>query len=175
MMFFVNLLARLISILHSGEEPRHLAGGFALGSIIGLTPLMSLHNLIIACLVLLLNVSISSALFAMVIFGAIGHFLDPLFHRLGYYLLVEVPALQPVWTHLYNVPIAPLTKFYNTVVLGSLVASLVLFWPTYAGFKSVVKLYRRHVAARVDQWRIMKLIKANTIVGWYNKVKSLGV
>jgi len=174
-MFFLNLLARLISLLHSSSEPRNLAAGFALGSILGLTPLMSLHTLVVAAVILLVDVSISAALFALAIFSALAYLLDPLFHKLGYFLLTEVGFLRPFWTYLYNVPIAPLTRFYNTVTLGSLVGSLLLYLPIYLGFKFLVKYYRRHLAARIEKWHVMKMIKANTIYGWYSKVRSLGV
>lgn len=120
----LNFLIKLVSILHSGKEPRHLAGGFALGTILGLTPLLSLQNALVICLILLLDVSISGALFGMALFAAFAYLLDPLFNQLGYFLLVNVEFLRPFWAYLYNVPIAPLTKFYNTVVLGSLVSAL---------------------------------------------------
>jgi uncharacterized protein (TIGR03546 family) len=175
-LFWFNFLTKLISILHSGEEPKHMAAGFALGSIIGLTPLMSLHNLLVFCLIILLNVSTSAATFGIFVFGLFAYLLDPTFHNIGYYLLVKVEFLHPFWTYLYNVPIAPLTKFYNTVVLGSLVSSLLLFLPIYFGFKKIVKLYQIHCATKVDQWKIMKVIKGSNIVQFYQKVriKSIG-
>ena len=37
-MFGLNVIFKLIKIFHSKEEPHHIALGFALGSIIRLTP-----------------------------------------------------------------------------------------------------------------------------------------
>ncbi|MGE5581293.1 MAG: TIGR03546 family protein [Bacillota bacterium] len=170
-MFYFNFLAKLISVLHSGEEPKHLAAGFALGSIIGLTPLNSLHNLIIFCLILLLNVSISAATFGIFVFSLFAYLLDPIFHNIGYFFLVKVEFLRPCWTYLYNIPIAPLTRFNNTVVLGSFVSSLVLLLPVYLGFKNLVLYYRIHYAEKVNQWKIMKIIKGSNLVQLYNKIK----
>ena len=99
----------------------------------------------------------------------------PSFHELGRILLTQVAFLRPIWTYLYNMPIAPLTRFYNTVVMGSSVSALLLFYPVYLGFKQVVHLYRSHLQARVERWRIMKLIKANSLYQWYHKIRSLGV
>ncbi len=176
-MFWFNFLAKLIKVLHSGEEPKHLAAGFALGSIIGLTPLLSLHNLVIFCLIFLLDVSIPAATFSICVFSLFAYLLDPVFHNIGYFLLVKVEMLRPFWTYLYNIPIAPLTKFYNTVVMGSLVSSLVLFLPVYFGFKELVKQYQKHLAAKINQWKIVKVIKGSSIVQLYQKIKfkSLGV
>src|SRR5690554_7900846 len=145
--------------------------GFALGAIIGLTPSPALHNLIVFILILIRNVSIPAAFFAIFLFSFFSHFLDPLFHGLGYFLLVEIEFLQPVWTYLYNIPIAPLTRFYNTVVLGSLVVSLATFFPVYWGFKQIVKLYRVKMADKVNRFKIMQIIKANKIFQMYQKIK----
>lgn len=145
--------------------------GFALGTIIGLTPSRALHNLIVFILILIGNVSIPAAFFAIFLFSCFAHFLDPLFHGLGYFLLVEIEFLQPVWTYLYNIPIAPLTRFYNTVVLGSLVVSLAIFFPVYWGFKQIVILYREKMAEKVSRFKIMQIIKANKLFQMYQRVK----
>ena len=173
-MFWFNFLAKLISILHSGDDPRQIASGFALGSIIGLTPFLSLHNLVVFGLIFLLNVSISAAFFGIFVFSAFAFLLDPQFHSLGYFLLVKLDALKPFWTFLYNIPIAPLTKFYNTVVLGSLVTSLITFWPVYFGFTKAVKLYRIHLAEKAERLKVMKIIKGSNLYQNYLKIKSMG-
>lgn len=170
-MFLLNFIFKLIKALQSKEEPHNIAMGFALGTIIGLTPFQSLHNLFVFILILICNVSIPAALFAVFFFSFFAHFLDPQFHSLGYYLLVKIEFLKPVWTYLYNIPIAPLTKFYNTVVLGSLVVSLATFFPVYWGFKQIVKLYRVKMADKVNRFKIMQIIKANKIFQMYQKIK----
>ena len=60
----------------------------------------------------------------------VGVLLDPLSHRIGLGLL-HLTWLRPVWTWLYNLPLAPWTSFNNTVVLGSLVLGLALLYPLY--------------------------------------------
>ncbi len=94
-MFWINFLVKITRILHSNESPRGLAAGFALGSILGLTPLLSAHNLFVFCLILLLNISISAALFGLFVFSAFAYFFDPVFHSLGYFLLVDLKLLNP--------------------------------------------------------------------------------
>ncbi|HHU50393.1 MAG TPA: TIGR03546 family protein [Firmicutes bacterium] len=170
-MFGLNVIFKLIKIFHSKEEPHHIALGFALGSIIGLTPFWSLHNLLVFILILLLEVSIPAAFFGIFFFSCFAHLCDPFFHHLGYFLLVEVEFLKPVWTYLYNIPVAPLTKFYNTVVLGSLISSLVAFFPVYFGFKQMVKFYQAKVAEKASRLKIVQILKANKIFQMYRKIK----
>ncbi|EGO64600.1 TIGR03546 family protein [Acetonema longum] len=176
MVWLADLIFRTFKILHSGNEPKHMAGGFALGSIIGLTPALSLQTLLVYCLILLVNVNIGAAFFSIFVFSCFAYLLDPLFHAIGYFLLVKVEFLTPVWTYLYNIPIAPLTRFYNTVVLGSLVVSLVLFCPVYLVFTKFVVYYQKHWAQRVEKLKIVQWVRANTLFQWYEKVtfKSMG-
>ncbi len=170
-MFWLKFISKLIKTLQSKEDPHNIAMGFALGSIIGLTPFWSLHNLLVFVLILIFNVSIPTALFGIFFFSCFAYFFDPQFHNLGYFLLVKIEFLKPIWTYLYNIPIAPLTKFYNTVVLGSLVVSLATFFPVYWGFKQIVKLYQSKMADKVNKFKIMQIIKANKFFQMYQKIK----
>ncbi|MGE5607161.1 MAG: TIGR03546 family protein [Bacteroidota bacterium] len=170
-MLWLNLIFKLIKTLHSGEEPHHIAAGFALGSIIGLAPFLTLQNVLVFIVILIFNVSIPAAFFGIFCFGCFAYFFDAQFHNLGYYLLVQLDALKPLWTYLYNIPITPLTKFYNTVVLGSFVTSLVLLFPIYYGFKQIVIFYQTKLAARVDKLKIMQIIKGNNLYQIYQKIK----
>lgn len=170
-MLLLNFIFKLVKTLQSKGEPHNIAMGFALGTIIGLTPSRALHNLIVFILILIFNISIPAALFAVFFFSCFAHFFDPLFHSMGYFLLVKTEPLQPVWTYFYNIPIAPLTRFYNTVVLGSLVASLALFFPVYWGFKQIVRLYRGKMADKVNRFKIMQIIKANKLFQMYQRIK----
>ena len=174
-MFWLNLVIKIIRTLHSDESPRALALGFALGSIIGLTPLLSAHNLVIFILIFILNVSFGAAMFGIFFFSAFAYFFDPLFHDLGYFLLVNLEFLKPFWTYLYNIPVAPLFRLHNTVVLGSLMTSLVTFLPVYFGFQEAVRLYKLHLREKVEKFKIMKMMKANGLYQLYTKIKSMGI
>ena len=87
-MFWIKIVKRLIRILQSEISPSQIAGGVALGSIIGFTPFMALHNLVIFFLILILKVNISTALLSVALFSIIGYFTDPLANTIGFFLLV---------------------------------------------------------------------------------------
>jgi len=173
-MFIVKLLGKLLKALSSGESPRQIAGGFILGMILGLTPFWSLHNLVVILLVIILSVNISMAIFSWLIFSAFAYLLDPLFHSLGYWLLVDVTALRGLWTAMYNIPVVPLTRFNNTVVLGSFVSSLVLLVPMFFVVKRGVVLYREKIHDRVQKLKIVKIVKSSGIYSLYKKIKFYG-
>ena len=173
-MFWLQIVSNFIKILRAGQTPAQIAGGFALGSLVGLSPSFTLQGLLVWLLILILSVNLSAALLAFTVFSLLAYLFDPLFHWLGFLLLVDFPSLHDFWTSLYNAPIAPLTRFNNTVVLGSFVGALILFPATYLGMRQFVVAYRATIGARVERWRIYQIISKNAFVRWYERVKNFG-
>ncbi len=172
-MFWLKLIRDFIKILREGQTPAQVAGGFALGSILGLSPNLTLQGILVWLVILMLDVNLSAALVSLTIFSLFAFLLDPLFHWVGYQVLVNIDALKSFWTTLYNAPIAPLTRFNNTVVMGSFLSALVLFLPVYIGMKKFVVAYRTHVGAKVEKWKVYQWVKRSTLVQWYDKIRDL--
>jgi len=166
----VKLLQSLVKALHSEGTPGQLAAGIALGSILGLTPLVSLHNAVIFALIVMLNVSFAGALLGWAVFIPVGFLLDPLFDRIGHTLLFT-PSLTPLFTSLYNMPVVPLTNFNNTVTLGSLAVSLVLFLPFFFVFRWGVTRYRATIGERVRQSKWYRAVTASKLYNVYRLFK----
>src|SRR5215212_11673313 len=104
MLTLLKLIQSIIKTLHSEGTPGQVAAGIAIGSVLGLTPLMNVHNLIIFSLVVLLNVSFGGAMLGWALFVPLGFLLDPIFHRIGQGLLMA-PSLRGLWTTWYNTPL----------------------------------------------------------------------
>jgi uncharacterized protein (TIGR03546 family) len=162
----VKLLQSLVQALHSEGTPGQLAAGIALGSILGLTPLVSLHNAVVFGLIVLLNVSFPGAMLGWALFVPVGFLLDPVFDWIGHTLLFT-PSLTPVWTSLYNMPVVPLTNFNNTVTLGSLVFSLAFFVPLYFAARWAVTRYRATIGERVRQSKWYRALTASKVYNIY--------
>jgi uncharacterized protein (TIGR03546 family) len=173
-MFFLQLFTKFLKILRAGQTPGQIAGGMALGVIAGLSPHLTLQILVVWLIILVLDVNLSAALWAFVLSGLVAFLADPLFHRIGYALLVDIQGLQGLWTTLYNAPLAPLTRFNNTVVMGSFAVALVLSPVVYLGMKSFVVAYRTHIHARVEKMKLYQIIQHNGLVRWYLKVRDIG-
>ncbi|MBI4060613.1 MAG: TIGR03546 family protein [Elusimicrobia bacterium] len=159
----LRLLKDLFASLHGGSDPRHLAGGFALGAALGLIPKGNLFAAAFLLLFFALRLNKGMALMSAAFFTPIGYWADGLAHRLGLALL-GADALRGVWTALYDLPIVPLTRFNNTVVLGNLVLGLVLFAPLYVSFLRFVAWYNATWAVRVER---LKLVQALKSMAWY--------
>lgn len=166
MLTLLKLIQSIIKTLHSDGTPGQVAVGIALGSVLGLTPLMNIHNLIIFSLIVVLNVSFGGAVLGWMLFVPVGFLLDPLFHTVGSALLHAQP-LRPLWTALTNVPLLPYTNFNNTVVLGSFVGWIVLAVPIYFAARYAVIRYRATIGEKVRQSRYYKAITASQAYNVY--------
>jgi uncharacterized protein (TIGR03546 family) len=166
MLALLKLIQSIIKTLHSAGTPGQVAAGIALGSALGLTPLMSLHNLFIFALLVLLNVSFGGGMLGWALFVPIGFLLDPVFDAIGSQLLLA-PSLRPLWTDFTNTPILPYTNFNNTVVLGSFVSWAVLAVPIFFAARYGVARYRATVGERVRQSRFYKAVTASQVYNFY--------
>jgi uncharacterized protein (TIGR03546 family) len=165
--FFYKLIRSIIKALHSDGTPGQVAAGIAMGAIIGLTPLLSLHNALVAALILLLNVSVPGAMLGWLACLPLGFLLDPLFDALGRALLMGARALAPFWTWSFNRPVIPLSNLNNSVMLGSLVIALILFVPLFYGSRWGVTRYRATVAERIRRSPVFKAWKASKLYSVY--------
>ena len=166
MFALIKLIQSLVGALHSEGTPGQLAAGIALGSIMGLTPLVNVHNAIVFAAIVLLNVSFAGGMLGWALSVPIGFLLDPLFDWIGHTLLFT-PSFTPLWTSLYNMPIVPLTNFNNTVVLGSLVFALLFLVPLFLATRWAVARYRVTVGERVRQSKFYRTVMASKAYNIY--------
>ena len=166
MLALLKLIQSIIKTLHSDGTPGQVAAGIAIGSVLGLTPLMNLHNLVVFSLVVVLNVSFGGAMLGWALFVPAGFLLDPVFHAVGVELL-QAPSLRPLWTTWTNTPLIPYTSFNNTVVLGSFVGWMVLAVPIFFAARYGVARYRATVGERVRRSRLYKAVTASQAYNWY--------
>ncbi|MDP5039515.1 MAG: TIGR03546 family protein, partial [Paraglaciecola sp.] len=121
----MGLLVKLFKALNSDSSPWQLAFGFTLGMIMGLTPILGLHSLILLFSVLFFRVNLSSFLVAWALFSIFTLPLDAFMSSVGESLLTA-ESLTPMWTAFYSNTVGQLTQFYHTLTLGSLIVALLL-------------------------------------------------
>lgn len=171
MLALLKMIHSLAKTLHSEGTPTQIAAGAALGACLGLTPLMNLHNALILALLCVLNVSFGTGLLAMALFAPLGFLLDPIFDRLGHWLLADVASLRPFWVWLDNQPVLALSNLTNTVVLGSVVGWLILFLPIFATARFAVIRYRASLGDWFMKTRLYHALKATQVLDvyrWFN-------
>ncbi len=170
-MLWLQLLSKFVRLLREGASPAAIAGGFTLGFFVGLTPFLTLQNVLLILLAAILRLNFAAFGFAYLLFSFFAYLFDPWFHSLGLFVL-SLPALQSLYTKLYNLPIAPLTRFYNTLVMGTTVVGLVLSPAVVMLVKSGVTAYRRSWAEKLEQSRLVRSARGLKVVQWYFKIRD---
>lgn len=172
-MFWLKFISKFIKVLRSGESPPLIAGGFTMGFIVGLTPFWTLQNVLLIMIAILTRINLAAMFFALFLFSFVAFIFDPIFHDLGFAVLVNVEGLKSLWTAMYNWPVAPFTRFYNTVVMGSLLTGLVLAFPVYLLAQKGVVAYRASWAEKIEQSKFVKSLRSSTLVQWYIKLRDM--
>lgn len=156
----IAMLANLLKALNSDSAPGQIALAFALALIIGLTPLFSLHNLVIVFIACIVRINFGAFLLAMAFFSGLAYLLDPAAIALGESLLTN-SAYQELWTGLYQNELLRASGFNNTLVMGSLVIALIAFIPVLFISRWLISAYRERLMAWVDKLKIVKILKAS--------------
>lgn len=168
----LGMLARLLKALNSESGPWAIAWAFVLGMIMGLTPLFSLHNLVILFLAMSLRVNFSGFLLAWIFFSGLAYLFDPVADWIGEALL-QADALQGLWVSLYENPVARLLQFNHTITLGSLVFALA-FAPAWLFISYYLIInYRQRVQAWFVKLKVVQALKGSKFWGVYQRVNGL--
>jgi uncharacterized protein (TIGR03546 family) len=161
-----------IKMLNSETGTNQIAAGIAMGFILGMSPGLSLQTLLVLLLSLFFRVQIGAVFLAAFFFKFAAWPFDPLFDRLGQAVL-QMQALQAPLTWLYNLPIVPFTRFYNSVVMGSGVLAIMLFPLVFIGSRILITKYRQQILARFQNTKMWKAVKATSLFQWYAKYDQL--
>ena len=167
----ITTIAKILKVLNSETASGQISLALCFALIAGLTPLYSLHNLVVLLLVLFLRVNLSTFIVGWIFFSGLAYILDPIFHRLGLVLLTA-PSLEALWTSLYNMLIFRLSKFNNSIVMGSVLFSLIFFLPVYFLSNILINKYRDHILAWVRKTRLVQLLKGSKLYQAYEAVSG---
>ena len=163
-MFWLTPVRFLVEALTAESSSRQIALGFAMGLVIGLVPKGNLLAIALLTVLYCLRVNLAAGLAGALLFSWMGVLTDPLTHRIGLWLLSAEP-LVPMWTALYDLPVAPWTAFNNTVVLGSLVLGLALFYPVYRLSEPLAARLTPPLRQRLQQFRLVRLLWGLELAG----------
>lgn len=172
MTVLLKQIFELIKLLHSENETTPIAWGISLGFILGMTPAFSLQSVLVFFILFIFRVQIGAAFLSAFFFKFVAYFLDPVFNSVGSTVL-EMDSLEPLFTTLYNMPIVPWTRFYNSIVMGSGIVSILLIPVVFYSSKIAVSKYRTTVVARVQETKVWKYFKATTFYKWYVSYDNL--
>jgi uncharacterized protein (TIGR03546 family) len=171
MTLILKQLFALIKLLNSDTGTNQIAAGFACGLVLGFAPALSLQTLLVFVCLFLFRIQIGAALVSAFFFTLVAWAFDPVSHQVGSAIL-EADALRPMFTAMYNMPLVPLTRFYNSITMGAGVLSLVLAPFVFIGSKRLIFSYRDKVVARYKESRWWKLWSGTVLFKWYTSYEK---
>ncbi len=172
MTLILKQIFTLLKLLNSETATNQIAAGISFGFILGMTPAFSLQSVLIFLLCLIFRVQLGAMFLSIFAFSFMAYLLDPIFHSAGLFVL-QLDALQAMFTTLYNLPIVPMTRFYNTLVMGSGVISITLSPIIFIISKILIVKYRKTVVDRFKDTKFFKALKATSFYKWYYKYDNL--
>lgn len=172
MVFLLKQIFGFVKLLNSETGHIQIAAGIACGLILGFAPTLSLQTLLVIFLLFFFRIQIGAATLAAFFFKFIAYLIDPIADTIGSAVL-ETESLKPLFTTMYNMPLVPLTRFYNSVTMGSAVISIVLAIPVFFLAKALVVKYRVTVYEKFKQTKFFKALKATAVYNWYMKYQEL--
>ncbi|MCC2678618.1 MAG: hypothetical protein K0R29_1194 [Pseudobdellovibrio sp.] len=172
MPILMRQIIALIRLLHSETGQNQIASGLAFGVFLGFAPFLSLQTLFVLIVVFFFRVQLGAAFLSAFFFKFVAFLLDPVADPIGRALL-EQESLRPIWTKMYNVPLLPMTRFNNSIVMGSFMISLILCPILFFAFRSMILKYRVAVVSHVENTKVWKALKATKFYDWYQKYNNL--
>lgn len=168
MTLILKQVFQLLKLLNSEKGTHQIAWGVALGFVLGMTPSFSLQTVLVFAILVIFRVQFGAALATAFFFKFVAYLLDPIFHKVGVSVL-SAESLQGLFTSMYNMPIVPWTRFYNTIVMGSGVVSFILapfifFLSLYA-----IEKYREKIFRKFQETRFFKFLKTTSLYNFYLK------
>ena len=165
----LTMLAKLLKALNSESAPWQVALAFSMSLIVALTPMFSLHNLLVLLLAFVIRVNLSAFFLGVAAFSLLAMVIDPLSIQLGASLLAQ-PGFQDFWTELYQSDFWRMTAFNHTLVLGGLLLSLLAFIPVFVLSRLLIVMYRQRLLNWISRLKVVQVLKAGK---FYNLYKSL--
>ncbi len=173
-MIWLKIISKFIKAFRAGESPNQIAAGFGVGFLIGIMPLWTIQSIFFIFVLILVNINLAAGTVALLLAKLFAYLLDPIFHDIGYFILTDLSFMQNTWEAIYNIPLGPLSRFNNTVVMGSFVSGIILFFPVFFGMKILVVAYRERLEERMKKWKIVQAIKGSKLFNLYVKIRDIG-
>lgn len=159
----ITQLIKFLRVLGSEAAPIQISMAISLAMIVGFTPLLSLHNLLVIFVLLTFRVNLAAFLLAWALFSGMAYLLDPVFHQIGSSLL-QNESLLATWTTMYNSVFWRVANFNNTILMGSLTVSLLAFLPLVLISNVLIKQYREHFLEFLRNSKIARYLQNSKLL-----------
>lgn len=167
----ISLLAKLLNVLNSDTKPSQIALAIALAMLVGFNGFISVVGLVVILLLFIIRCNLTIFLAFSAVFGVVSALISSISHTLGSAILNN-SALQDTLTALYQTYWFRLDELNNTVQMGELALSIVLFIPVYLLSLFLVIKYRNSLMQFVNKFKVVQTLKASKFYRIYAATQS---
>ncbi|MDO8535571.1 MAG: DUF2062 domain-containing protein [Candidatus Omnitrophota bacterium] len=166
MLSFINLPAKIISIVEGNISPREIAAGVCLGAFLGFIPLNGPMALLLAVFFFLFRVNRVATLLTLPLFKTV-YLLG--MYRLtditGSFMLEKITILAGFWRWVTHLPIIAYLDINNTLVTGGLVVAALFSIPIYFISKRLVIFLSAKYSEKIKNSKLAKLLPGIKLMG----------
>ena len=148
-------LVKLLKALNSNRNPSEIAHACCMGIMLGFMPKDNALWFILFVFFLFVRVNKPCYLVVTALMSLLAWHIDPLFDDIGYKILT-IPQLGGFFGTILEIPFVGFTRFNNSIVMGSLAVSLVLYIPVFVCMRMLVLLLRKKIAPNFADSAVMK-------------------
>jgi uncharacterized protein (TIGR03546 family) len=165
MFSFINIPARILTVLELNISPAEVAGGVCLAMFLGFIPLNGPMALLLFLFFFLFKINrfstvITLPFFKLLYVAGVSVWAD----RLGGYLLLNADFLTGFWRYITNLPVLALLDLNNTLVAGGLALSMMLFVPVYILSRFTYVKFIENNLKKMQESKFVKRFAGNPFV-----------
>ncbi|MBQ0163078.1 MAG: TIGR03546 family protein [Treponema sp.] len=160
----LKAFVKFLQALNSNRNPSEVANALCMGILLGFMPKTNALWFVIFIFFFFVRINKPAYLIMIALMSQLTWLLDPLFDDIGYKILT-IPGLANFFGNLLEVPFVGLTKFNNSIVMGSLVCGLALYIPLFICFRYLVLLWRKKVTPKLGDSAVMKVMQKLPLIG----------
>jgi uncharacterized protein (TIGR03546 family) len=172
----IRYIAKVFAALNAHGRPGEIAAGAACGLVLALIPGGNLLWFFLFLLFFFLKINTAMMFLVLALGKLLLSFLDPVLHEIGLAVLT-LSAFEGIFTWLFNLPVLPLTRFNNTIVMGGLIGGIILWIPFFILGRIAVRAYRKVIRNRIADSKFVKGIKKvplfSKLIKGYRKAHDL--
>lgn len=155
--------------LNNNSHPGEIAHAICTGMLLGFLPKDNVLWFILTIIFLFLRINKGAFLLSTIGFSLLAPVFDPLFDYFGYWVLTFEP-ITPFFSNLLEIPFLGFTKFNNSIVMGALLSSIILYIPLYFLSRLFLKFWRASLAPIVKKSKIVTILSKIPLIKKINEM-----
>jgi uncharacterized protein (TIGR03546 family) len=159
----IQIIVKLIVALNGNEKASQIAAGFSWGLLLALVPAKNLLWVALFLISFVLKHHHGTKFFVLAVVKLLLPMVIMPIDSLGWWIL-NFEALRPIFITLSNTPFVPFTNFNNTLVMGGFCSGIVLFIPSFILIMIFVPLYRKTIAPKIRDNKLVQGLKKIPII-----------